>query len=290
MNKLLCLCFTAAVLSIGTCADAQKKTFVDVSGLDPQIKPGDNFFRYVNGKWYDTAKIASDQSGVGSYSFMNIPQKKLLQNILDSVSKANNKVGSIEQQVGDFYASGMDLSTIDRRGYQPVQPILNRIKAIDNVASLLSFVTTEFKSGNRSVISFGIGPDNKNSAVNIAHLYQAGIGLPDRDYYFKTDSATLHVQQAYKNYVGTLFELTGTDKAEAIKEATMVYNIEKQLATSHKTNIALRDIDGNYHKLSVQALAKSQPGLGWPALFINLGASTDSVDVAQPAYYDQLAS
>ena len=290
MNKLLCLCLTAAVLSIGTCADAQKKSFVDVAGLDPQVKPGDNFFRYVNGKWYDTAKIASDQSGVGSYSFLNIPQKKLLQSILDSVSKAKNAKGSIEQQVGDFYASGMDLATIDRRGYQPVQPVLTRIKAIGNTASLLRFVATELKSGNHSIISFGIGPDNKNSAINIAHLYQAGIGLPDRDYYFKTDSATLHVQQAYKNYVRTLFQLTGCNKAEAIKDAAIVYNIEKQLADSHKTNIALRDVEANYHKLSVQALAKSQPGLGWPTLFNSLGASSDSVDVAQPAYYDQLAS
>lgn len=288
MNKLLCLCLTSAILSIGTCADAQKKSFVDVAGLDPQVKPGDNFFRYVNGRWYDTVKIASDQSGVGSYSFLNIPQKKLLQNILDSVSKAKNTPGSIEQQVGDFYESGMDLATIDGRGYQPVKPILARINAIDNIASLLRFVATESKSGNRSIISFGIGPDNKNSAINIAHVYQGGIGLPDRDYYFKTDSATLHVQQAYKDYVRTLFQLTGSSKAEAMKDATITYNIEKQLAASHKTNIELRDVDANYHKLAVAALGKTQPNLAWGVLVANLGASTDSVDMAQPAYYNKL--
>src|ERR1700760_4828045 len=140
MNKLAGLCLAAALLGIGTYAGAQKKTFVDVSGLDPQVKPGDNFFRYVNGRWYDTVKIASDQSGVGSYSFMNIPQKKLLQNILDSVSKAKNKPGSVEQKVGDFYASGMDMATINQRGYQPIKPTLARIDAINDVPSLMKFV------------------------------------------------------------------------------------------------------------------------------------------------------
>jgi len=288
MNKLLCLCLATAILGIGTCADAQKKSFVDVAGLDPQVKPGDNFFRYVNGRWYDTVKVASDQSGVGSYSFLNIPQRKLLQNILDSVSKAKNTMGSIEQQVGDFYESGMDLATIDGRGYQPVKPILARIDAIDNVSSLLRFVATEFRSGNRSIISFGVGPDNKNSAINIAHVYQGGIGLPDRDYYFKTDSATLHVQQAYKDYVRTLFQLTGSSKADAIKDAAITYNIEKQLAASHKTNIERRDVEANYHKLSVAALTKIQPDLDWATLLANLGAATDSIDMAQPAYYNKL--
>src|ERR1700754_747972 len=188
MKKLFCLCFTAVFFSVWNYSYAQKTSFVDVAGLNPQIKPGDNFFRFVNGRWNDTAKIANDQSGVGSYSFLNIPQKQLLQNILDSVSKANNTMGSIEQKVGDFYASGMDTATINRRGYQPIKPILAGIDAINNVQSLLRFVATESKSGGRSIISLGIAPDNKNSNINIAHVYQGGIGLPDRDYYFKNDS------------------------------------------------------------------------------------------------------
>lgn len=288
MNKLYRHLLSMVFLIVGIAANAQERRFVDVAGFDPQVKPGDNFFRYVNGRWYDTVKIANDQSGVGSYSFMNIPQKKLLQNILDSVSKAKNTKGSIEQQVGDFYQSGMDLATIEKRGYGPIKPILDRIKAINSKTSLLGFVATELKSGNRSIISFGVGPDNKNSAINIAHVYQAGIGLPDRDYYFKTDSATHQVQQAYQQYVRTLFQLTGSSDAVATKEAAIVYGIEKQLAASHKTNIELRDVDANYHKLSAVSLGKTQPGLGWETLLSNLGAATDSIDMAQPAYYDKL--
>lgn len=288
MNKFLRLCLGAALLTIGTYSGAQTRHFVDTGGLDPQVKPGDNFFRYVNGRWYDTVKIASDQSGVGSYSFLNIPQKKLLQKILDSVSMASNTTGSIEQQVGDFYASGMDLATIDRRGDQPLKPILASIDAITDRASLLRFVASQMRSGNHSIISFGIGPDNKNSAVNIAHVYQGGIGLPDRDYYFKTDSATLHVRQAYKEYIATLFQLTGSSKAAASRDAEIVYNIEKQFAWAHKTNVELRDVDANYHKVSLGALSKTQPELAWTTLLANLGAVADSIDMAQPAYYNRL--
>src|ERR1700760_1536656 len=135
MNKLVCLFLLLSFLAACNTPDTQQRKFVDVDGIDTSIKPGDNFFRYVNGKWYDTVKIADDQTGIGSYSFLNIPQKQLLQNILDSVSKAQHPAGSIDQKVGDFYASGMDTATINQRGYTPIQPVLAQIDAIGDVRS-----------------------------------------------------------------------------------------------------------------------------------------------------------
>ena len=288
MKKFLCICLAVGFLGACNSPDPPQKRFVDVDGIDSSVKPGDNFFRYVNGRWYDTAKIADDQTGVGSYSFMNIPQKQLLQHILDSVSKTQNTPGSIEQKVGDFYASGMDTTTINQRGYEPIQPILARIDAINDVPSLIKFAATELKTGNRSVIAFGISPDNKNSSINIAHVYQAGIGLPDRDYYFKTDSSSLSIQLAYKKYIGSLLELTGSDLAAATQQAEIVYGIEKQIAASHKTNIELRDVNANYNKVTVSSINKTQPNIEWETLLANLDAKTDSIDMAQPAYYDRL--
>jgi putative endopeptidase len=288
MNRVLSICLVSGLLGVCDTLDAQKRNFVDVDGIDSSIKPGDNFFRYVNGRWYDTAKIADDQTGVGSYSFLNIPQKKLLQHILDSVSKTQHAPGSIDQKVGDFYASGMDTVTINRRGYEPIRPILASIDAISDVPSLVEFAGTELKAGNRSMIGFGISPDNKNSSINIAHVYQAGIGLPNRDYYFKTDSSTLSIQQAYKKYVSALFHLTGSNLVSATQQADIVYGIEKQIASSHKTNIDLRDVNANYNKISVLSISKTQPTIGWEVLLANLDAKTDSIDMAQPAYYDKL--
>nr|WP_294942822.1 M13 family metallopeptidase [uncultured Mucilaginibacter sp.] len=288
MKKVLYLFFALFILSAWNSLDDPKRRFVDVAGLDSTIKPGDNFFRFVNGRWYDTVKIADDQTGVGSYSFLNIPQKKLLQTILDSVSKTKNAMGSIDQKVGDFYASGMDTLTINKRGYQPVAPILARINTINGVPSLMKFVADELKTGNSPIIGFNISPDNKNSGINIAHAYQSGTGLPEKGYYFKTDSSTLRAQQAYKKYISTLFQLTGSTPAAATRNAAACYNLEKQLATSHKTNIELRDINANYNKIAIASLRKTQANIGWAALLANLGAKTDSIDMAQPAYYNKL--
>ncbi|WPU95579.1 M13 family metallopeptidase [Mucilaginibacter sabulilitoris] len=288
MKKISGLCLTVALFSMWHVSNAQQKRFVDVAGLDPSVKPGDNFFRYVNGRWYDTVKIDNDQAGVGSYSFLNIPQKRLLQNILDSVSKSENTMGSIGQQVGDFYASGMDMATINGRGYGPVKPVLARIDAIRNVSGLMKFLADEMKTGNGSLVSFGIAPDNKNSSLNIAHVYQGGTGLPEKSYYFKTDSATLHVQAAYKTYLRALFQLTGNSPGTAAENATITYDIEKQLADASKTNIELRDVHANFNKVGVTGINKIQANIAWSDFLAGIGATTDSIDMAQPAYYDKL--
>jgi putative endopeptidase len=281
--------FTALLVFVSCKNTSDKNTAAaDIHGIDSSIKPGDNFFMYVNRKWYDSAQIPPSQSGVGTYMFMNYPQRLLLQGILDSVAHAGNKAGSIEQKLGDFYASGMDTNTINRRGYEPIQSILTRIDSISGIASMMKFVAEEAKAFNFSVLAFGVGPDNRNSSINIGHVYQAGIGLPERDYYFKTDAPNLAIQQAYKTYLAKLFELTGSDTTMARKNAELVYNIDKQLAASHRTNIELRDINANYNKMAVAALAAQLPNISWVNVLGELGAKTDSIDVAQPAYYTRL--
>ncbi len=282
--------FFAVLLSLAACNNTpDNNTAADaIQGIDSSVKPGNNFFMYVNRTWYDSAQIPPSQAGVGAYMFMNYPQRLRLQGILDSVAKASNTAGSIEQKLGDFYASGMDTTTIDQRGYAPIKPILARIDSISNAAALLQFVAGEAKAYNTSLVAFYVGPDNKNSNLNIAHISQNGIGLPERDYYFKTDPNSTAIQQVYKTYLATLFQLTGSDTATAVKNANLVYNIDKQLASSHRTNIELRDVAANYNKMSVAALANRQPAIGWPALLNGLGAKTDSIDVSQPAYYDKL--
>ena len=286
MKKLLLL--LAVSLSFAACKNTSEKTYVRILGIDSTIKPGDNFFMYVNKKWYDTAQIPPSQSGVGAYMFMNYPQRLRLGAILDSVSKANNTAGSIEQKIGDFYASGMDTATINKLSYDPVKPILAVIDSISNVPSLMKFVATDAKFNNNSILAFYVGADNKNSSMNIGHVYQAGIALPERDYYFKTDPSSLGIQQAYRDYLAKLFELTGSDSAKAKQDAATVYNIDKQLAAAHKTNVELRDVNANYNKMSVADLAKRQPNIDWVNVLDYLGAKTDSIDVSQPAYYDKL--
>lgn len=282
------LCFTFTVFFLASCASEKnsKDNKFEFDGIDASIKPGDNFFNHVNKTWYDNAVIADDEAGVGSYSFLNIPQKKLLENILEEVASETHQKGTPYQMVGDFYSSGMDTTGINARGFSPIQPLLDKVSAIKNTTELMSFVADEFKAGNGSLISMGVSPDNENSSVNMLHFGQTGLGLPDRDYYFKTDESTVKVQQAYQTYLTSLFKLTGSTDAE--KNTATVYGIEKQLATVHRTRTERRDVKANYNKMAISDLNKSQPNIAWVSLLKNLGAAVDSIDIRQPAYYVKL--
>ena len=260
----------------------------DFEGIDASIKPGDNFFLHVNKTWFDTATIADDQSGVGSYSFLNIPQRVLLENILEEISAGSHQEGSIEQKVGDFYASGMDTSAINHRSYSPIEPILDKIAAITNVPEIMQYVADEIATGNSSIIGLGVYPDSKNSSVNILHVGQTGLGLPDRDYYFKTDSSSLAIQETYQIYISTLFTLTGNTKAK--EAAEKVYALEKELASSHKTRIERRDVKANYNKFAISEIDEKQPNIDWSNMLAELSLNADSIDMRQPAYYTKLNS
>ncbi|MBX2901726.1 MAG: M13 family metallopeptidase [Cyclobacteriaceae bacterium] len=285
MKKLLYL--SLMLVLGGACKQAEDKHVV-VTGIDSTKNPGDDFFMYANGIWYDTVKIPGTQSGVGSYSFLNYPQRIRMQAILDSVAVATNAPGSIAQKVADFYRAGMDTATINQRGYDPVKPILAQVDAINSVASLLKFVAAQEQTGNSSILGFRVGPDMKRSSVNIVLLAQTGTGLPERGYYFKEDAPTVKVQDAYKKYVTTLFQLIGTDAVEAAKSSETVFKIERQFAEAHKTNIERRNVQANYNKLAVTEIAKRQPNINWPTLFADMGVQTDSLNMQQPAYYDKL--
>ncbi|MCW5515271.1 M13 family metallopeptidase [Muriicola sp. Z0-33] len=261
---------------------------IDFSGIDPSIKPGDNFFEHVNKSWYDQAVIADDQVGVGAYRFLNIPQKKLLQKILEELSAEEHVAGSKEQMVGDFYASGMDTTGINQRGHEPIMPRLKELDAVDDVPGMMRFVANQLLASDYSIVVPYVSPDNANSNINILHVVQSGLGLPDRDYYFKTDSSTVAIQKAYKQYLTTLFELVG-DKA-AKEKSQVVYAIEEQLADAHKTRIERRNVKENYNKMSLAEINQNQANIGWDQLFGHLGVSPDSIDMKQPAYYDRLNS
>ncbi|WP_375324485.1 M13 family metallopeptidase [Flagellimonas sp. GZD32] len=264
----------------------EKPSKIAFTGISESIKPGDNFFDHVNKVWYDTIKIADDQVGVGSYSFLNIPQRKLLQNILEEVSATEHAKGTVEQKVGDFFASGMDTATLNQRGYEPIQPLLDEIEGISTPKEVMGFVSEQITKGNNSIMGLRVAPDNKNSQLNILHASQSGLGLPDRDYYFKTDEPSVKIQNAYKTYLATLFDLSGIENGT--EKAETVYDIEKQLAEAHKTRIERRNIQANYNKLAVSDITSSNPNIAWEMLLSDLDLEADSINVRQPDYYNKL--
>ena len=268
-------------------SDKERKS-LSLANMDSTTKPGDDFYRFANGKWLDTANIPLTESSIGSGKEMYNRTKANIKGILETVSKSNNTAGSIEQKVGDFYTSGMDSATIEKEGYEPVKPWLQKISEIKDAKGVLQFTAEQTTYNNGLFIGEYVGADEKNSTTNIVSLYQTGIGLPDRDYYFKTDEATIKVVKAYQAYVQKIFALTGDDSATATKNMMAVYDLEKQMAASHRTNVELRDPQSNYNKMAVADLQKKMPVLDWVTMLQILMVKADSVNVGQPAYYQKL--
>ena len=207
------------------------------------------------------------------------------QAVIEAASTSDSANGTISQRVGDLYLAGMDTAAIDKRGFEPVQPYLQAIESIRDASGIMAYVAAQARISSTPFVAQNIQPDDKNSTHYLPTYYQTGLGLPDRDYYFKTDKATLAVVEAYKTYLSTLFKLTGDSAADHTER---VYALEKKMAAAHKTNVQLMDPEKNYHKTAVADADKAMPVVGWSSLLKNLGVHADSINLSQPEYYQAL--
>ena len=289
MRKIIFSAFIATLIIVACKSD--KKTnqeFLTLENIDSTISPANNFYMFVNGKWDKTTSIAPTESGAGSFLDIYNRTKDNLKTIFVDLQKESHAKGSIEQKVSDFYVSGMDSTTIDKLGYDPIKPYLAKIDEVKNLKSLMDLVAKQHTQFIQSFMALWISADEKNSTMNLPTLYQSGLGLPDRDYYFKTDPATLDVIKAYKKYINKLFTLTGSDSATAAKNVETVYELEKQIATEHLTNVQLRDPQANYNKMAVADLEKSMSNIGWMSFLKTLKVNVDSVNIGQPKHYKNI--
>ena len=272
-------------------ADVPKRiVFFDKSGMDTTVKPGDNFFLYANGKWIKDTKIPGDENSWGLGNILYNDNQKHLHSILDDVSVDDNPAGSKEQKVADLYKSGMDTATIEKLGYDPVKPLLAKIDTVKDYKGLWQLAAAGFKNGDGFLLGFYVSPDDKISTKNVAHFDQTGLTLPEKGYYFKTDSASKKIRDEYVKYIAKLFTLTGVDPKMAASKADGVLKLETEIAKSHLSPEELRDPQKNYNKFTSADFQKQMPDLDLAGAFQLMGLKTDTVLVGQPAYYKGLDS
>jgi putative endopeptidase len=291
MKKIPVL-LAGALVALASCKNNAEndKSYFDQAGMDSTVQPGDNFFRYANGKWIKDAKIPDDQSGWGSFYTLYDENLKKQRIILDETSaKTDHTKGSAAQKVGDFYASGMDSAAIEKAGYEPLKPMLAKIDAVKDYKELLNLLSDNAKEGDGDLIGFYVASDERNSVKNIMILYQTGTSLPEKDYYTKTDPITVNQRNKLVSHAEKYFTMTGTDAATAKKASASLLALETEIAKSHLTPVEQRDPIKNYNKMSVAELEKISPNIGWTNLLGRMGIKTDSVNVAQPRYYQALS-
>lgn len=266
-------------------AEKSDRSFFDKNGMDTTVKPGDNFYLYANGNWIKNATIPDDQSGWGSFYTLYEENLQKLKGLLEEASKSNGQKGSVEQKLGDYFASGMDTAAIEKKGAAPLKAMLDKIDAVKNYKELMDLLADSYSKGEGDLIGMYVGADEKNSTQNIVALYQTGTSLPEKDYYTRPDSASVAARNAFLKYVETMFSLTGVDATTAADNAKKVLALETEIAKSHRTPVELRDPQSNYNKMSVADFDKKNPNLGISNMFAKMNIKTDSIDVGQPGYY-----
>lgn len=262
---------------------------IDTQYFDPAVKFSEDFFLAINGKWLAETAIPADKASYGSFHILHDNSQKAVKAIIDEVAARTDLVaGSDEQKLGSFYNSFMDEATIEKLGLAPLAPQLDAIKALNDKAGLAALFARLQRDGVGIPFGWYVNNDAKNSSAYAVYLGQSGLGLPDRDYYFKDDEASQKILSAYQQYLADMLSMAG--HADAPAAAQRVFALEKALAEYHWTRLESRNADKTYNKMSASELNSSLGNFDWAAFAAGVKlAEVSDVIVRQPSYFEGFA-
>ncbi len=258
---------------------------VDTAQGDPAVAPGDDFARYANGKWLDTFEIPADLAGYVSFTKLRLDAEADVRAIVEEVAAKDSPKGSLEQKVGGFFKSWMDEATVNALGAAPLKPHLDKIYAIQSKDDLMRAFASLHNIGPAGM---GIIPDPADTTRYIGFVGQGGIGLPDRDYYLKTDGKFPAYRDAYKAYIAKMFDLAGIEGSAAKADAILAF--ETKIAEVHWTQEDSRNIQKIYNPMSLDQLSALAPEINWSLIASEVSlAAAPTFLVAQPSAIDKEA-
>ena len=284
-----------AALAVVSAAGAARAADSALPGFVPGYRdttcpPCKDFFRYTTGAWMDTVQIPASYTGIGAGRELYDRNAVVLYDVLEGTRKnvASEKDPTIKK-LGEFYGSCMDSDRVEREGAKPIEAELARIASIKDRAGLVAYLARLVPLGMAVPFELTGDADSKNSAMNIAQLSQGGLGLPERDYYTRTDSNSVAMRNEYLAHIGRMFALVGVPADQAAKDAAAILELETTFANASMTRVAMRDPSAIYHKMTVGELAKAAPGFDWSGYFkaSGLPALADAkarLNVSQPDF------
>lgn len=278
------LVLSLAMVALSGMAQTNLSSGIDLKNLDTSVKAGDDFYHYAAGGWLKSHPLDAEHTDNGAFTDLYELNQKRIQGIILQYASKSQKQGTLEQKIGSLYNLMMDSVRLNREGWAPLKPTLDKIAAIKDKREY-QLVTAQLDRNGEGTMMFGIGAgaDQKDAEWNIVSIGQGGLGLGTRDYYLSDDAQNKRVLEAYKIYLKKLFTMTGADEATAEKKMQAVINIETEIAKASYDQVKLRDIDANYHKMSYNELVTTFPGIDWGNIFLASGfPAFQYVDVGQP--------
>lgn len=242
-----------------------------LSNLDTTVSPCEDFYQYAIGGWLAENPVPSTESRWSSFNIVNDSNNAKIKKILLEFSEGEFEKGSMEQKIGDFYKSALDSNTVEKLGITPLKEELDKIDQLESTAQLVELLAYHRTIGVNSLFGIYVGQDDKNSSVYITHLYQAGLGLPDKDYYLKDDEKSIEVQEAYMEHLKKMLTLMEEENIE--QNAKAIYAVEKQLAENSMSRVERRDPEKTYNKLTREELQALSPDIDFEKYFSLVGLS-----------------
>ena len=262
---------------------------IDLSHIDTSVRPCDDFFRFATGKWIERTEIPAEEPVWGGFIEVRDHNLDVLRRIADEASRATAPKGTIEQKVGDYWASGMDEDAIEAAGTSPLEPELALIAGLTDRAQLPTVLARLGRGRSSAGVGLAVRQDPGDSTKNILWFQQGGLGMPDRDYYLKDDPRSREIRVRYVGHVARQLGHLGDGEDEARYGAATVLTIETRLALASMTRVEQRDPYKTYNRMTVAQLAERAPGFDWRAFLDTAGANIDALNVRQPAFFTELA-
>ena len=296
MRHRLALLVLALVLTLAGAAHAAEEAAyvtndrgLDRRNMDLSVSPCVDFYQYANGGWLGRNPIPADQSSWGISSEMRERNYLLLREIMDEAAAANAPAGTNKQKVADFWRTAMDTEKLERDGAAPLAADLQRIAAIAGPADVAAYVREQQRRGSNAAFGLGVLQDLQDSTTYMVYAVQGGLGLPDRDYYTRTDAESAALRDKYVTHVAGMLQLLGDTPEAAAAAAREILALETRLANASLTNVELRD-PANYYNVKTPAEADAlSPRLPWTALFDHLGlAALPKFSYAHPKFFAEL--
>jgi putative endopeptidase len=254
----------------------------DTAGMDASVRPGDDFYAYANGNWTKTTPIPADRSNFGMFTVLDDLSMARSRAILEKAAQAPGS------RIGDFYASFMDEAAVDAAGIAPLKPMLDAVKALGDKPAIAAKMGDYLRQGMRTPFRSFIDQDDKDPESYIAVMRQGGLGMPDRDYYLKSDADMAKTRTAYQAYVAQLLTLAGEPRAE--QRAAAILAFETELAKVQWTRVDSRDSTKTYNKWARADFAKSAPGFDWDSFLKAAGLDGQAhFLVGQPSAFAGMA-